>query len=157
MTEVPQHARPARDLAKPLRGLVGAAFVVIVMLTCAQVVFRFVLNSPLVWSEELVQLLLVWVVFVGAAVVCWDEEHLRVDVVVSRLPERWRRGVEAFNSLVTLAVLALLVVGAIPLIRLNLSVDMSALGIPLSWVRAPAVVGGVLMAVFVVLRGVIRQ
>lgn len=57
------------DLALPLRIVVGCAFALIVALTIAQVFFRFALNSPLVWSEELARLLLVWVTFIGAAVV----------------------------------------------------------------------------------------
>ena len=55
--------RPPVDLAFPLRLVVGAGFGVIVVLTIAQVIFRFVLDSPLVWSEELARLLLVWVTF----------------------------------------------------------------------------------------------
>ena len=57
MTEDPTpDPKPAkrrfRDVALPLRILVGVAFATIVTLTIAQVFFRFVLNSPLVWSEE---------------------------------------------------------------------------------------------------------
>ncbi len=152
MVEDTNDSRPARDLALPLRIVVGAAFAMIVFLTTLQIFFRSVLDSPLVWSEELVQLLLVWVVFLGAAVVCWDGQHLKIDIVLNRMPPRLRNAVDVFNTVVALAVLIILAVGAVPLIRLNMGVDMSALGIPLSWVRAPALVGGGLMAGFVLLR-----
>ena len=56
------------DLALPLRVLVGVMFLTIVILTLVQVFARYVLNSPLLWSEELARLLLVWVVFLGGAV-----------------------------------------------------------------------------------------
>ena len=79
---------PRTDLALPIRIVVGLGFGLIVALTIAQVFFRFALDSPLIWSEELARLLLVWVTFVGAAVVAWDGTHLNVDVVFSRLPDR---------------------------------------------------------------------
>lgn len=144
--------RRVYDLAYPLRVIVGVAFALIVVLTILQVFCRFVLDSPLIWSEELAQLLLVWVTFVGAAVVCWDGRHLNVSVLFDRLPARWRKPVSIFNAVVAIAVLVVLVVGALPLIRINMNVDMSALGISASWLRAPAIVGGILMIAFIVLR-----
>ena len=78
--------RRARDFALPLRILVGLTFATIVSLTIAQVFFRFALDDPLIWSEELVRILLIWMTFVGAAVVCWDGRHLNVDVIFIRRP-----------------------------------------------------------------------
>jgi hypothetical protein len=56
-----------RDLALPLRLAVGAMFLVIVALAIAQVAARYRFGSPLIWSEEASKLLLVWLVFLGAA------------------------------------------------------------------------------------------
>ena len=82
--------RRARDFALPLRSLVGLTFATIVSLTIAQVFFRFALDDPLIWSEELVRILVIWMTFVGAAVVCWDGRHLNVDVTFIRLPPATR-------------------------------------------------------------------
>jgi len=54
------------DLAFPFRIISGFLFASIVTLTVVQVFFRFVLDSPLIWSEELVRLFLVWLTFLGA-------------------------------------------------------------------------------------------
>ena len=61
MIDEKDHAKRGLDLAYPLRLLVGGAFIIIVALTLIQVFFRSVLDSPLIWSEEVVRLLLVWV------------------------------------------------------------------------------------------------
>ncbi len=152
------HSRPSErgstrlDLALPLRILAGCAFALIVALTIAQVFFRFALDSPLIWSEELARLLLVWVTFVGAAVVAWDGSHLNVDVVFARLPARLKAAVRWFNLLVALAFLAVMAWFSVRLIRIEAMSDMGALGIPFSWVRIPALVGGVLIIAFILLR-----
>ena len=144
--------RASRDPVLFLRVVVGLGFTTIVVLTIAQVFFRFALDSPLTWSEELSKLLLVWVVFVGAAVVCWDGRHLSVDVFFRKLPTPLRRAVRVFNVAVAVIFLGILVYTSIPIIELDNLTDMGALGIPSGWIRAPATVGGGLMIVIILLR-----
>lgn len=52
------------------------------------VFFRYVLNAPLVWSEEAARNLNIWSVFLGAAVAVYKIDHLRVDII-DRSVERW--------------------------------------------------------------------
>jgi TRAP-type C4-dicarboxylate transport system permease small subunit len=147
---------PARDWAFPLRVIVGAIFSCIVILTIAQIFFRFVLNSPLVWSEELVRLMVVWMTFLGAAVLCWDGRHLAVDVLFVRLSDGPKRILRIFNCTVALGFLGILVWYSIPLVELTRHVSIGALDLPEAAYRVPATIGGGLMIVFVVLRIALR-
>lgn len=149
--------RKFRDFALPLRILVGIAFATIVTLTIAQVAFRFILNSPLVWSEEVVRILLVWMTFIGAAVVCWDGRHLNVDVLYNRLPTGLRRAMRIFNAIVGIGFLAALAWYSIPLLEIGWYVGSGALDLPDTVLRAPAFVGGILMIVFILLRWFYRR
>ncbi len=144
------------DWAQPLRIFVGIVFAVIVTLTIAQVFFRFVLDSPLVWSEELVRLLLIWMTFIGAAVVCWDGRHLNVDVLFVRMPAGIRRALRLINVSLAVIFLAVLVWGGWPLIELAHWVEIGALDLPESYYRVPAIIGGVLMILFILLRAFLR-
>lgn len=135
-----------------MRIIVGAAFATIVALTITQIFFRFALNSPLVWSEELVRLLVVWMTFIGAAVICWDGRHLSVDVLFVRLPARVRRTLRIFNCIVALLFLGVLVWYSIPIVQLTLAVNIGAMDLPEGIYRVPATVGGVLMILFILLR-----
>lgn len=145
-----------RDWAMPLRIIVGIVFTTIVVLTIAQIFFRFVLNSPLIWSEELVRLLIVWMTFIGAAVICWDGRHLSVDVGFVRFPSKIRRALRLFNCLVALAFLGLLVWYSIPIVELSMYVTIGAMDLPEAAYRVPATIGGVLMIIFIVLRIFLR-
>ncbi len=140
------------DLALPLRVIVGLGFGTIVVLTIAQVFFRFVLDSPLVWSEELSRLLLVWVTFLGAAIVCWDGTHLNVDTFYMKLPLGIRRVVRVFNGAIALIFLIILVDNSIIQVQIEHITTLGSLDIPGSYVRVPATIGGALMILFIVLR-----
>jgi TRAP-type C4-dicarboxylate transport system permease small subunit len=63
-------------------------------MTCivfVSVVFRYVLNSPLAWTEELASMLFAWLTFVGAFVGFRSRSHIAIDTLVIFLPENVRR------------------------------------------------------------------
>ena len=60
-----------RDFMRPLRFAVTLALAIVVAVTLLQIILRYVFNAPLIWSEELAKLMIVWIAFLGAAVVCW--------------------------------------------------------------------------------------
>ncbi|MEQ8708212.1 MAG: TRAP transporter small permease [Rhodospirillales bacterium] len=152
----PDAAKQYRDFALPLRIIVALTFGTIVTLTITQVFFRFVLDSPLVWSEELVRILLVWMTFIGASVVCWDGRHLNVDVVFVRMPAPVRRFMRLANVILAVVFLCILIWGGWPLIELAHYVEIGALDLPESVYRVPALIGGALMVLFIILRAVFR-
>lgn len=145
-----------RDLAYPFRVIAGTLFCVIVVLTITQVFCRFVLNSPLVWSEELARLSVVWMTFIGAAVVCWDGTHLNVDVVFLHMPSRLRRWSRNFNATIAVFLLGIIVYYAVPLVRISNRQLIGSFNMPVSVIRVSAVVGCVLMIAFIVLRRIYR-
>lgn len=158
MSESPEPAKTdarvpiMRDLAWPLRIITGALFVVIVTLTVAQVAFRYVLSQPLIWSEELAKLLLVWMVFLGAAVLCWDGRHLDVDVVFRLFPPIGRRILRGLNLALAAGFLVGLTLWSWDVVVLEGYSDLGALGISRGWLRLPATIGGGLMLFFMLLR-----
>lgn len=79
-------------------------------MTCivfVSVVFRYVLNSPLAWSEELASMLFAWLTFIGAYVGIRSRSHIRIDTLVVFLSPTLQR---RLNRLADLGVLLLLLV-----------------------------------------------
>ena len=56
-----------------------------ICLILVSVFFRYVLNAPLVWSEELAKFLLVWTVFLAASNAVRHWENMRVTLFLDRL------------------------------------------------------------------------
>ena len=50
-----------------------------------EVAARYFFNSPTIWAEELSRLILVWAVFVGAAVLVRHDGHIRVTLITGLL------------------------------------------------------------------------
>jgi TRAP-type C4-dicarboxylate transport system permease small subunit len=100
-------ARRLRSLAEHVAvALIATMFVSFLL----QIFFRYVLDRPLGWTEEVTVLCWVWVVLWSAALILTDEQEVRFDIVYGAVPLRFRR---AF-TLVTSAALVVLLVASLP-------------------------------------------
>lgn len=74
-----------------------------------QIAFRYLLNQPLGWTDEVTVLCWVWLVLWGASFVLPDKDEIRFDIVTSLVSERTRRvfAVIASVALVVLFVISL--------------------------------------------------
>jgi TRAP-type C4-dicarboxylate transport system permease small subunit len=85
--------RITRFVSKMLEWTVGALFLILAVTAFAQVIFRYALRSSLVWAHELDILLMIWAVWLGAAVGLYRKGHLRITLLSDRF------SVEARNIL----------------------------------------------------------
>jgi C4-dicarboxylate transporter DctQ subunit len=90
--------RRADDFAVILMALMFVSFLL-------QIAFRYLLNQPLGWTEEVTVLCWVWVVLWCAALVLSDREEIRFDIVYTLVPPGVRR---AFTVLSSVAFVVLL-------------------------------------------------
>ena len=151
----PNEQAPAKrqfDFTLPFKIAVGAALAIIVALTLAQVVLRYFFDSPLLWSDELSRLMVVWMTFIGAAVVCWQGRHLSVDVFVTHLPPGVQKVLRVINQFLALGFLAVLTWKSFRIVKLENFQEMSILPLPAGTVRLAATVGAILMIVAIVSR-----
>lgn len=81
--------------------LIGACIGVIVLITLAAVWWRYVLDNPLSWVEQVSNMIFIWVVFIGSAVLYRQNLHIGVDFFLNMLGERqqeiWKWFVEFIN------------------------------------------------------------
>ena len=93
----------------------GAAALLVVaeiVLLFAGVVFRYGLDRPLVWADEVAGLLFLWLVTLGAVIALRRGEHMRMTVVIGRLRPRAQGFVARCSALLIVVItLALLVPG----------------------------------------------
>lgn len=77
------YARAENLLAAMLAGMF-AAFIL-------QIVFRYLLNWPIGWTNEISVVFWIWIVLFGAAFVVREEEEIRFDLIYAAVGERARR------------------------------------------------------------------
>ena len=71
------------------------------------VIWRYVLNNSLVWSDELSRLLFAWITWLGLSVGEAHKEHIKISMVTDRLPFRAQHAVNVISNLITIAIAAI--------------------------------------------------
>lgn len=54
--------------------------VIMTILIFFQVISRFILNTPLAWSEETARYIFIWLIYISAALAVKRQEHIRVEI-----------------------------------------------------------------------------
>jgi len=76
---------------------VGICFLAMFSMTVIiflHVIFRYVLKSPLTWSEEVAKMCLVWITFGGSAYAFKVGAHVGVEFFIDKLPSNLRFAVQ---------------------------------------------------------------
>jgi C4-dicarboxylate transporter, DctQ subunit len=76
--------RRAENVAVALLSVMFATFII-------QIFYRYVLNNPVGWSEEVIITTWLWTVLWGAAFILGEAEEIRFDIVYSNISEGTRR------------------------------------------------------------------
>lgn len=86
------------------KGLMALNLLVIL----GSVFFRYVLNSPIIWSEELAKFLLVWMVFLAASTSVRHWDNLRVTFLLEAMPPAVEKFIEIAIKLIAFGFVAFL-------------------------------------------------
>lgn len=135
-------------LSRILRALVIILLVIVVGTVFLQVVCRYLLQTPLTWSEELTKLTFIWMVFLATPLVTQAGVHIQVDYFVNKLPAKlkktaiWCSGGLALLFFVTIAVIGM------EFIRAQTGMRSVALNIPMIYFSWSVPVGMFLEMIF---------
>jgi TRAP-type C4-dicarboxylate transport system permease small subunit len=114
-----------------------------VMLT--GIVFRYILNDSLQWSDELLVWGLVWVIMLGSVGVMAQWRHVYVPVCVLALPIRWRIPTVILSKIVTMIFIALVVYYGIQVFQFRFHRVSASLDLSSRWEKLAMPVGAALM------------
>jgi TRAP-type C4-dicarboxylate transport system permease small subunit len=110
-----------------------------------QVFSRYILNSPSSFTDELAGFLLIWVGLFGAAYVTGKNEHLAIDLLLTKISASGKIKLETLiNLFIILFTLFVLILGGTWLVytRFMLEVKSAALQLPLGYVYIVLPVSG---------------
>ena len=113
-----------------------------------QILNRYIIPWPLVWTEELARIIFFWLVFLGASIGLRNGEHFMVDILITRVSPKVQRIFLWISFIVTfITVLGIIFVGyqfsLLGLIRWS-----STMNIPLIFVFFAIPAGGFFMFMF---------
>lgn len=134
--------RSASRLITRLEIGVGAVLLLtIFILMFVQAAQRHLPMDSLAWTGEVSRFSLAWLTFLMAGVLVTERGHITLEVLDTVPNQHVVRGVQAFALLVVAATAGLLVHEAWSLVETQGIMRSPVLGLPMSWVYAPLLVG----------------
>ena len=83
-------------LFKPI---ISVLFLLMIIITFIQVIFRYVLNSALPWAGEITIFFFIWVIFLGASITLHKGLHIGVDIITNQLREKNKKIIYIFTNI----------------------------------------------------------
>ena len=135
-----------------LNGLSGISFLAMVVLTCWQVIARYILQNPSTWSEELVGYLCAWMSLFGATLVTSERGHMNIPVIVERFSPNVQKALNCLGELIAFLFSAIILVfGGVQITSLAMGQMTSSLGVPIGVFYVVLPLCGVLNMIYTVL------
>ncbi len=113
----------------------------------AQVWYRFVLNDPLAWSEEMARYLFVWISFLGSAVGVRMNVHLGIDLIDKILSPKGRKIMTVLVNLLIQIFLVVVILWGIKILKVVQFQKSASMGIPMTYPYLAVPVGSALMLI----------
>lgn len=130
-------------------GLILGAMVVDVTI---QVVFRYIVQDPPVWTEEVARYLLAWEIFLAMGLAFGRGSHITVDALLLILPRVGKRVLLVFSDLLVLVFLFLLLRYGITMVQLTSNTTSTGLGLNMGIVYASLPTGAAISMLYVLLK-----
>jgi C4-dicarboxylate transporter, DctQ subunit len=143
-----------RYLVAGIQGFTAVLMLAAVALNAANIAGRYVLFHPIAEAEEIMLFLLVGTVFLGNAIVGFENRQLRMDVFIHALPPGLRRACDVAADVTMIAVCVTLIVLGWPAVQMLAEFDQrsEAAEIPLVIPQALVPIGLGLNALLVGVR-----
>ena len=118
---------------------------IVLVIEAVHVFFRYALRSGIVWSDEVITNLVVFVVMFGGARAIRFNEHTELTGTSDSLPKVPRTIVRVITTFASLAFLVILFISSISFVSSTEALKTTYLRIPKAWCYMPLAVGGGLM------------
>jgi TRAP-type C4-dicarboxylate transport system permease small subunit len=136
------------------RIIIGTLVLFSIALNFANVIGRYVFLTPIIWAEEVMIFIMVWCVFMGAILVSWDGQHLKMDLVSAKLKAPLKQIVNGFALATFLIACGFVAAQSFKAVDLfgRLGQESTVAGIPMVIPHAALLIGFLLMTIGVAVR-----
>lgn len=135
-------------------GLLGcqtALLVAVVAAMLAEVLFRYVLNDSIAYSNDLLVLLFTWIIFLGIPRALWNDNAPRIELY-SFLPQSMAPFFEGLAWGATVTYLSYMVMSYLGMYSADLTIQITTLGISQVWMDVALPIGMALGLLMMLLR-----
>lgn len=119
------------------------------LVTFAQIISRYFFKFPLVWAEEFALLMMVWITFLGSALILEKLEHISIDFLVDRFNERVQSVVFIIGYSFVLVLNMVFVIGGWEVIQTTKHSVLPGMNVSVAWLYSAVFIGGLLSSLII--------
>jgi tripartite ATP-independent transporter DctM subunit len=124
-------------------GVSAALLIVMVFVTTLQIVMRYAFNAPLPWPEEVARWAFLWLVMLGCVTATRLGSHIRMTMLVHRLPASTRGITDLVGIMLSAAALTIIASLGLRLMDATTAISVN-IGVSYSWLYLSLPVGAAL-------------
>lgn len=143
-------------ITKIMKVLMIIFFAYMVLSLGVEVISRYIFKHSFIWANESARYIMIWMIFVGAAEIMFNDEHIKVTVIEDLLKGKARKVLNIVQDVVGLIMSVLMVSYSFSQVRLASKAVSSNMGINMGIVYGIFPVVTILMAVAYVFRIIIK-
>lgn len=132
--------------------IVIISLILVVITTFAQVIFRYVINFSIPWTDELSRYCFVWLIYSGMIISLIRGEHAVVSLVTDHCEGKTKKILATLVDILIFTLFIFLLVGGIKVMKMSVGQTTSGLGIPKMIVYGALPFGACLMLIELVSR-----
>jgi TRAP-type C4-dicarboxylate transport system permease small subunit len=98
-----------------------------ILLAVGQIVLREVFDTGIIWADQLVRLIVLWLAMMGAMAACREDRHIRIDALSHLFPESVISGIRIVVDLFAAGVCAVIAWHAFRYLQLEIEFEDTVL------------------------------
>jgi len=130
-------------------------FLMIIIITL-QIIWRYIFNNSLSWTEELSRYIYAWLIFIGATLGIIENSHIRVDLFYNMFSKSTRRIVDIFLYGIIIFVQVYFLVYSIQFIIKTNGTYSTAMQLPMNIAVYPSIAVGCVITIYFCICKVVR-
>lgn len=105
-----------------------------ILLAVSQIVLREVFDSGIIWADQLVRLIVLWLAMMGAMAACREDRHIRIDALSHLFPDSVISGIRIVVDLFAAGVCAVIAWHAYRYLQLEIEFEDTVLINTPAWI-----------------------
>lgn len=135
-------------LYKIIKVILCVVLLTMVGVLMAHIIFRYVLNNSLTWSEELLKILLVWFGMMSVAILAVRREHVSIVIFKEHMPKKMSAALTKLTQIITVVICLIVIYVGIQYVLAAGHRPTPALRLPYGYAYASIPVSFVFVTIF---------
>lgn len=119
----------------------------LILVVTAQIVWRYFLKDPLLWTDEFSRYTFIWLSYLSAAIVFREHNHISIDILYVALPSRAQKIIDKINCFLYLGFFIFVLGVAMKIIPIVMKQITPTLGLQMGYVYLAFPVSAIIMLI----------